>query len=308
MTTGGRSRSEPGETWRTLATSATIVSPAKINLHLRVFPLRDGFHPLRSWFRTIDLADELSFEEADSSFEEAESPEPANGTIDITCDAESVPIGDDNLIARAWRRLGGEQRTPLRVTLDKRIPMGGGLGGGSSNCAATLHALSRLWDVPATVEDAAALGSDVPFFFEAVRTGLADAVVTGRGEHVAPFAAEHRHAVLLFLPGIHCSTPAVFRQFDAMPAPPDDVQPDFAEWSSLPAETLLPQLRNDLESAAFALHPTLATLRHELEEHLSRPVRMSGSGSTLFTLFDDAAQAKAAAEQVPGRLVGCVVC
>ncbi|MEL7237961.1 MAG: 4-(cytidine 5'-diphospho)-2-C-methyl-D-erythritol kinase, partial [Planctomycetota bacterium] len=115
-------------------------------------------------------------------------------------------------------------------------------------------------------------------------------------------------AVLLFLPGIHCSTPEVFRRFDALPAPPDDGQPDFAEWSSLPAETLLPQLRNDLESAAFALHPTLATLRHELEEHLSRPVRMSGSGSTLFTLFNDAAQAKAAAEQVPGRLVRCVVC
>lgn len=180
------------------------------------------------------------------------------------------------------------------MTLRKRIPAGGGLGGGSSDAAATLAMLSQLFDTEKLEEHAAALGSDVPFFLSHHLDGTTDATCTGRGEEVEPFTPTRRHIVLLIFPGFHVSTPAVFKQFDAMPPPMEDGSPDFAQWSALPAAELLPRLRNDLERPAFALHPALADLRADTEQRLGRPVRMTGSGSTLFTLYDDPDEARAA--------------
>src|SRR5690606_26513362 len=137
--------------------------------------------------------------------------------------------------------------------------------------------------------------SDVPFFLHHQLEGITDATCTGRGEVVQPFTPGRRHAVLLILPGIHVATPAVYKQYDSLPAPPDDGEPDFAAWSNLPADDLLPVLRNDLEPAAFSLHPELADLRRHAEAALGRIVRMTGSGSTLFTLFDDPQEAHDAA-------------
>ncbi len=137
------------------------------------------------------------------------------------------------------------------------------------------------------------VGSDVMFFLEHHLTHVNDATVTGRGEAVEPFAAVRRHAVLVILTGIHVPTPAVFKQFDALPPPADDGTPDFAAWSTLAAVDLLPLLRNDLEPAAFALHPKLAELRDDCEQRLGRPVRMTGSGGTLFSLYDTPDEAHA---------------
>ena len=285
-----------------------IETPAKVNLHLRVFPpTADGFHPLRSWFRTVDLYDSLMFREALSL------PTPGRSRLLIESSDPSLPQGPlsaQNLAAKGWNAAGdatGDGAIDASLTISKTIPAGGGLGGGSSNAAAALVAERRMReqlgmdDLPSddTLRDLAkSVGSDVPFFLEHHLRGMNDAVVTGRGEVVRPFAARRRHVILLILPGIHVSTPQVFKAFDALPPPPDDGDPDFQAWSTLPADGLAPLLRNDLEAAAFKVAPPLGPLRDDCERRLERPVRMSGSGSSLFALYDDADEAAAAARRL----------
>ena len=293
-----------------MALPLTLRAPAKLNLHLRVFPkAADGFHPLRSWFRTIDLFDDLAL-----------TPEPlapaarplqrpgsdVNGhdaPLRLTCSDPSLATDETNLVRKAWNRAAAPLPAAA-AALTKRIPAGGGLGGGSSDAAAMLVLSGRFRDDradgPALAAAAADLGSDVPFFLSHQLHGTADATCTGRGEFVKPFAAARRHAALVLLTDIPCPTPAVYRRFDELPAPPDDGEPDFAGWSALPAAELLPLLRNDLEPAAFSLRPDLAAVRGEAERRLDRPVRMTGSGGTLFTLFDDAAEAGRAAGSLRG--------
>ncbi len=284
----------------------TVRAPAKVNLHLRVFPARDdGFHPLRSWFRTIDLHDELHVRAADTS--------GAGNAAVLRCDDPSVPLDESNLVHRAWRMMAEPAGPDVVMELVKRIPTGGGLGGGSSDAAAALSAYSKWRQAPGAASPeqlrraAERLGSDVPFFLHHQLEGVTDATCTGRGEVVRPFAPGRRHAVLLILPGIRVATPAVYRQYDALPAPPDDGEPDFAAWSKLPAHDLLPLLRNDLERAAFSLHPELAELRRDAEAALGRTVRMTGSGSTLFTLFDDPQEAQDDASRVAAMRVRTLV-
>src|SRR5204862_4450846 len=149
-------------------------APAKINRELRVGARRpDGFHEIRSRFCTIDLADRLEIEDADG--------------LEITCAGIPVPEGDSNLVARAATGLAEELGIAprARIRLEKRIPAGAGLGGGSADAAVTLRLLSRLWDAPLSAgglsKVAARVGSDVPFFLHG---GEAD--VTGRGERVTP--------------------------------------------------------------------------------------------------------------------------
>ena len=293
------------------ATPLTLRAPAKINLHLRVFPkAADGFHPIRSWFRTVDLFDELTFELTD------EPGRCAGGRMSLWCDAAGVATDESNLICRAWASVADAPR--VRATLAKHIPLGGGLGGGSSDAAATLLAadhftrFKKAWRnagerFEANATRAATLGSDVPFFLTAASLVLDDAICEGRGEQVTPFHAPRRHAALLLLTGIECPTPAVYRRLDELPPPEEDGWPDFAASSALPAAELLPLLRNDLEPAAFDLRPELGKLRDAAEARLGRPVRMTGSGGTLFTLYDDAAEVGAMIGRLDGLGVSAVV-
>jgi 4-diphosphocytidyl-2C-methyl-D-erythritol kinase len=265
----------------------TVRAPAKINLDLRVGPVRaDGFHPISSWFVTVGLFDELTFESAERD--------------EFVCSDASLPTDERNLVVRA---LAAVAHPPLRVTLTKRIPSGGGLGGGSSDAAATLRALIELKHLDADRAGtlAASLGSDVPFFLSPP-----SALCTGRGEVVTPLPVPGPRAALLFLPPLQLSTPATFRVFDTLPPPPGLHAPGvaFVHYSASAgcvASDLLSTLANDLEPASFSLHPDLDTLRMKLERDLKRSVRMSGSGSTLFTLYDTLAEA----EEVAGRVGGC---
>ncbi len=283
-----------------------VYSPAKINLHLRVGPKRsDGFHPLVSWMVAVGLFDTLDF-----TLDTA-------GRVDLSCPDPAVPVDDRNLIVQAarimqveaTRILGGETSlSPLapgargvRIELSKVIPMGGGLGGGSSNAATTLKALNELWLLNLPQDRlsalAAGLGSDVPFFLNGPSS-----ICTGRGEVITRVDSPAAHWVVLILPEISMPTPAVYRQFDQMPSCPDfDQAVDWAQWCNLSAEVLLRMLQNDLEPSAFALCPNLARLRESAQSLVARPVRMSGSGSTLFTLFDTKDEAIAAADLIQSK-------
>jgi 4-diphosphocytidyl-2-C-methyl-D-erythritol kinase len=149
---------------------------------------------------------------------------------------------------------------------------------------------------------AASLGSDVPFFLHG-----ASSICRGRGEIVRPISRPKPRWVVLILPGFSVSTPAAYRKFDEMWASAADcavaasaiaTEPDWQAWAELSAGPLLARFINDLEAPSFALCPQLAQLRAVVEQTLGRPVMMSGSGSSLFTLFDQEPEALLAAERI----------
>ena len=273
-----------------------LLAPAKINLHLRVGPpSADGFHPLLSWFVTLGLCDTLTLWPAPT----------ASAKLVLACDDPALPCDGGNLVVRAACALAGaiapgRELSPINAMLHKRIPMGAGLGGGSSDGAAALRGLNQLWnagwDAHELAKLGATLGSDLPFFFHGPSS-----ICTGRGEIVRPTPRPAARWAVLILPGIHMPTPAVYKQFDQLRLVDEARlrdEPDWAAWAKLPATELLPLLVNDLEAPAFALSPALGELRAAAERGLGRPVRMSGSGSSLFTLFDERAEAGEASRKL----------
>ncbi len=286
------------------------IAPAKVNLHLRVGPPRaDGFHPLLTWMVTIGLFDTLELERTRGQ------------GVRLICDRADLPAGPSNLVCRAAMAMiergrqrlegsaaaaGADESTPMvggvQIRLTKRIPVGAGLGGGSSDAARTLFLLNRWWQLgwsqAQLVQQAAALGSDVPFFLHEP-----SAICRGRGEQVQPIASPAPRWLVLLSPPFGCSTPDVYRAFDQLePVPGWDTEPDWAAWTQLDSTRLLPLLVNDLEPAAFIVRPELGKLRDRTERLIGRTVRMSGSGSALFTLFDDEAEAREAAVRAEREL------
>ncbi len=278
-----------------------LLAPAKINLHLRVgSPRSDGFHPLLSWMATIGLFDTLSIEQSDVP------------GIRLTCDDAGIPTDANNLVVKTAAALAdwlatrepGTTRQGIKVRLEKTIPAGAGLGGGSSDGARTLVALNAMWRLGLSAgelaEFAARFGSDLSFFFF-----QPSAICRGRGEIVAPLPRPRARWAVLVLPRLHMPTPAVYRRFDELGLGSSEnlsPEPKFADWTLLETSELLGVLHNDLEPAAFSIAPELGQLRHEAEGRLDRPVRMSGSGSSLFTLYDEAAAAVAAARHIADEL------
>lgn len=254
---------------------------AKVNRSLRVLGRRpDGYHELDTVFQAVDLADTLTVEPA--------------SRLEIRCDAPGVPTGEENLVARAARALEREigRELAARVTLEKRIPSGGGLAGGSSDAAATLRALPALFGVdvpPARLAFlAAALGADVPFFLTGGR-----ARGTGRGDRIEPLPDGPDEALLLLIPPFPLATPEVFRALGAPALTPESAPSNIR--GSDPDE--FPD-RNDLEPAAESLRNELRELRRRLVAVGARGARLSGSGSTVFGVFGSADEAEAAAERL----------
>jgi 4-diphosphocytidyl-2-C-methyl-D-erythritol kinase len=264
-----------------------LLAPAKINLHLRVGPPRgDGFHPLLSWMCTVGLFDELEIEQSSQG-------------IELSCDDPSLPCDQNNLVVKAALALTSRGQG-ARIKLTKRIPAGGGLAGGSSDAAATLKGVAKLWKLPFSTAElaqiAAKLGSDIPFFFH-----CPSGICTGLGEIVRPIDPPQARWALLVLPPFGMPTPAVYKRFDQMRLGDQQTiekQPHWDAWAALSARELMPKVVNDLEIPAFDLKPELAMLHQDLQARLGRPVRMSGSGSTLFTLYDSLQEADAAAKRV----------
>ena len=240
-------------------TPTVVVAPAKLTLSLRIVGVRpDGYHRIEAEMVTLDLADELRICARDDR-----PPGAAPGSTVAVAAAGTgfgVPVGEDNSVLRALALVGRR----ADVELHKRIPAGGGLGGGSADAAAVLR-----W---AGVDDptvAAGLGADVPFCVVGGR-----ARVRGIGEVVEPLPFEPRRLTLV-LPPFGCATPAVYRAWDELGGPTADGP-------------------NDLEPAALRVEPRLARVRDELGDSTGETPVLAGSGSTWFV---------PGAHPGPGRLV-----
>ena len=231
---------------------------AKINWSLRITGKRaDGFHDLETVFQTISLHDTLIFRES--------------GTLTLTCDDPSIPVDESNLVLRAARALGKTAAIELR----KRIPAGGGLGGGSSDAAATLRALGGDRDDLSQI--ALSLGSDVPFFLVG-----GTAYATGRGEVLTPMPPIHA-SLLLVLPDERVMTKDAFARFDAFVGAAALSGTATAEGSGRH------QFTNDLEEPVFAMLPQLREYKQRLIDAGATWAGMSGSGSTIVGRFESAA-------------------
>ncbi len=260
-----------------------LTSPAKINLGLKIFPRRaDGYHDIDSWFVPISLADILALT-------------PASGpTLTLSGAAAGITSEfESNLAGRAAMKISGAAGRPchIHIHIHKLIPTGGGLGGGSSNAAAVLRGLNEFWQLRLTDHDllspALEIGSDVPFFIRGT-----SARCTGRGESMAPIRRMLPLFVVLMVPPAGISTADVYRTFDAMGPVAAAAEMDYAALANAPAAAISGGIFNDLEAPAFAIAPWLAELRTQAQTIAGRRVHMSGSGSTLFMLFDTAAEAE----------------
>ncbi|HEX3684377.1 MAG TPA: 4-(cytidine 5'-diphospho)-2-C-methyl-D-erythritol kinase [Bryobacteraceae bacterium] len=271
----------------------TVPSFAKLNLDLRVLGKRpDGYHELRTIFQTVSLKDTLSID-----FDFARRTQ-----IDLS---SSVDIAD-NLVVRSAKSVLQALKVHARVrfVLDKRIPIGAGLGGGSSNAAAVLLALPALAGKHISQPDlfrlAESLGSDVPFFlYGGTALGL------GRGTELYPLPDLPASPALIVSSGIHVSTREAYAALgrnvtDPLTSAPES--PILREFQTI-AWTLdgssldrLP-LTNDFEKAVFQMHATLPSLARKLRRLGARPVRMTGSGSGLFGIFRTSQASQAAASE-----------
>jgi 4-diphosphocytidyl-2-C-methyl-D-erythritol kinase len=267
----------------------TYRSFAKLNLHLQVVGRRaDGYHELRTLFQTIELHDELTVEPA------------AAGGVQLAVEGADLPVDGRNL---AWRAAAGflERWAPgtgVRLGLRKRVPVGGGLGGGSSNAATVLVALQETLGGPAPPEEmrrlAAELGADVPYFLVG-----GTALGLGRGDEVQPLPELPAADVWLAVPAVEVSTAAVFAALG--PVTPRPLDPAIAalaagrvpsRWTEIPPG-------NDLQDAVFAGFPAVARVYNALVGAGAETVRLSGSGATLFAAFPDPEAAREAARGLP---------
>ena len=266
--------------------SLTLRAFAKINLSLRIISTRsDGFHEVRTILQAIDLFDRVKCE-------------ARRGPFGIRCDTPGVPTDRTNLVWKAaqllWQAAGyiGEPRHAV-VTLHKSIPMKAGLGGGSTDAAAALLGLRRLWKLRVPDEQihglAAKLGSDVAFFLVG-----GTALGLGRGDDVYPLENLPPYRVVLVIPSFGVATSDAYEWFDARASTDESNESVFG---TLPGTWLgrATPLVNDLEGPVTARHPIIGLVKQRLMEHGALMAAMSGSGSTVFGVFRSAAAAKRAA-------------
>jgi 4-diphosphocytidyl-2-C-methyl-D-erythritol kinase len=270
-----------------LGESFTLKAFAKINLSLRVLGRRgDGYHEIRTIFQTVSLHDRLTFHPTDGA------------DLRLVCSDPIIPNGEENLVVRAAEALRTRYdiRRGALIELEKVIPAGGGLGGGSTDAAAALLGLARLWNVAAKDgelrELAAGLGADVPFFL----TG-GTALGTGTGTEIEPLPDVAESALIIITPPVHVSTakayealsaPALTKGESAASLSVSRAAADFAR--SLQWEAV-----NDFERVVLPAYPEIARARRRLAEAGARPALLSGSGASVFGVFEDEGAARRAA-------------
>lgn len=272
--------------------SRTVIAaaPAKINLILDVVGRRpDGFHDIHSLAIAVDCCDSFS----------ASWPNPSGLTLECS---DPLLANPQNLAARAAialaRDRGIEPQAELR--LQKNIPVGAGLGGGSSDAAAALRVCNELWNTGASDEElariGAELGSDIPLFFN-----LPAAEISGRGERVAAFPLAWKGLVLIVYPGIHVRTADVYGDWCANDAALD-ARVSFTELKALrTAAEWNAHVRNELEPAVFRVCPEVKRAIKAVESLGLPPFRVTGSGSAFFRLYDCPDEARHAARVIQAR-------
>lgn len=270
-----------------MADTLTILAPAKVNLYLHVAPvMADGYHPLDSLVAFADIGDRVTVSHAPSFTFEVVGPF-----------AHGLNGEGDNLIVRVMLALAehlGRDDLPLAVTLDKRLPIAAGLGGGSADAGAALRGANLLLDLglgdDVLEHLARTAGADGPMCYRAT-----PAYASGVGEVLEPANLPVLHAVLVN-PGLPSPTGAVYRAYDQNPSGQADRPVPPASHTVDGLIQWLGQQRNDLEAPALSETPEIALAIHSLAAlETCRLVRMSGSGATVFGLFDDEAAALDAA-------------
>ncbi len=267
-----------------LETCLRQFSFAKINLGLRILGKRkDGFHEIETVFQTISLKDEIDFC-------------PINNDIKLTSDSPFCPSDQTNLVFKAASLLKQHTKTSkgCHIILKKKIPVGAGLGGGSSNAATTLVALNKIWNTQLTTKElnklAVHLGSDVPFF---IYGGIA--LGKGKGEKLTQINTLADYWGVLVCPNLQILSKWAYQQLNfnltkSFKRSKFSVLtrnfPEINIWDSL--------LVNDFENIVFNVYPELRTILKDLKNYDAFYARMSGSGSTIFGLFETAELAQAA--------------
>lgn len=265
------------------ANGVRVLAPAKVNLTLDVFGQRpDGFHALASLVVGVALYDALTL-----------TARPAGSGIELRCDRSELPTNSENLVWQAAKALAETtgRSADVRIELTKRIPWGAGLGGGSSDAAATLAGLNALWDCGLDGEALGSvgsrIGSDVPLFFY-----LPAAFMRGRGELVERVECRRSHVVLLILPDVQVSTREVYAQHASGGVGGADQGLNWAELLAGPTENLSEQTSNGLEPAVFRTSGAVKALFEETRGRGLKQLRVSGSGSAMYGLFEEEEKAQ----------------
>jgi 4-diphosphocytidyl-2-C-methyl-D-erythritol kinase len=269
----------------------TVFSPAKINVYLRILGKRpDGYHNLETVMLPLDFGDQITLQ-------------PQDKGITLKCDNPSLPTDDTNLAVRAAKLLAARSGVErgVKMVLEKRAPLAAGLGGGSSNAAAVLLGLDRLWGLQADAkllhELAASMGSDINFFL-----GGGAASCHGRGEQVEPVPCNLSAAVLLINPGFGISTKWAYESWAkaaaGLTARPPEVSLLLRALADDDLKDVSRGLFNSLEAPSVGKFPVLRLLKDAMLKHGAAGALMSGSGATVFGLFQDAKAAEQCAAQV----------
>jgi 4-diphosphocytidyl-2-C-methyl-D-erythritol kinase len=275
----------------------SLPCPAKVNLYLEIRGKRaDGFHELGTLFPAVEAHDTLSAEPWDAIV--------LGGADIVTADPE------DNLVVKAARLVKARHadrvpdRAGIRFTLDKRLPSGAGLGGGSSDAATALRLASALWNLDLSAEELGALGaelgSDVPFFLSSTT-----AYGEGRGELLEPAPAPYPFHVVIATPRCHVDTARAYRELGryrnevlggAFGDTWGDFRRDYGAQAGNPA--FYARLRNDFEAPVMAEYPKIRAVRDALAAHGPVKTMLSGSGASVFALFLHENEAENAHEAV----------
>ena len=268
-------------------------SPCKVNLLLNILGKRaDGFHELETVLQPVNLCDRLTFERT-------------AGGVELACNNPELPTDARNLVHRAATAFLAAAKISegVRIRLEKKLPLAGGIGGGSANAAVTFTALNELFGAPLPLEKlqelAAALGSDVPFFLHGQ-----PALATGRGEQVRTlenFPALRGKAFFLVHPGFGISTPWSYQNLARFPEALNGQKGRAEKLISLlqtgDLKTAAAEFYNSLEAPAFDKFPVLSLYKNFLREQGALASLMSGSGSTTFALAENLAAAENLAEK-----------
>lgn len=266
--------------------SVTVLAPAKINLVLRILDRRaDGFHNLWSIMQTVGLEDTIRIRLV-----------PKEEDIKLRCDSRQLAGDQSNLVYRAARAVldRAGQSIGVEIELKKRIPMGAGLGGGSSDAAATLMGMNRLlrlgWSAAQMAEVGQTLGSDVPFFLFAP-----SGVVVGRGETVKAVRIAGRKWAVLVNPGFGVETKWAYHELASTRGgvhPLSSQHQDLEKETTITWEQVTKAAVNDFEAPVFARHLILEEIKRRLLSKGAEMALLSGSGATVFGLFSDEGQAR----------------